>query len=288
MPAQKIAILTDTNSGMTPQEASALDIHLLAMPFFINGELFYEGISLSQREFYERMDGNQDISTSQPSPGDTLQMWDSLLQEADSLIYIPMSSGLSSTVDTAQTLSQLPEYQGKVFVVDNKRISATQRQSVYDAALLRSRGLSAAEISDFLHRTAMDARIYIMVDTLKYLKKGGRVTAAGALLGDALNIKPILQIAGDKLDAYKKVRGIKAAKEAMLEVLAKDIAEDFAGQDVLVMTAYSGDPAAGEEWNRTVQQYFPNGPVYNAPLPLSIACHTGPGALGIGCVKWIR
>lgn len=222
-----------------------------------------------------------------PSPGDTMAVWDKLLAEAEAVVYIPMTSGLSSVVSVAQGLAQTPEYAGRVFVADNKRISATLRQAVYDAVLLRSRGLTAAEICAELDRTAFDARILITVDTLRYLKKSGRVTAAGAMLGDALGIKPVLKIEGGKLDAFKKVRGLRAAKQTMLESLAAEREKSFGG-DALVLTAYSGDPEAGEEWNRLVQEYFPDGPVYNAPLPLSIACHTGPGALGIGCVRPVK
>ena len=282
----QVAILTDTNSGITQAEADEIGAHLLAMPFYINGELFYEGVTLSQREFYQRLQANDEVSTSMPSPGDTMAAWDKLLAEAEAVVYIPMTSGLSSVVSVAQGLAQTPEYAGRVFVADNKRISATLRQAVYDAVLLRSRGLTAAEICAELDRTAFDARILITVDTLRYLKKSGRVTAAGAMLGDALGIKPVLKIEGGKLDAFKKVRGLRAAKQTMLESLAAEREKSFGG-DALVLTAYSGDPEAGEEWNRLVQEYFPYGPVYNAPLPLSIACHTGPGALGIGCARRI-
>lgn len=283
----QVAILTDTNSGITRAEAEEIGVHLLAMPFYINGELFYEGVTLSQREFYQRLQANDEVSTSMPSPGDTMAAWDKLLAEAEAVVYIPMTSGLSSLVPVAQGLAQQPEYAGRVFVADNKRISATLRQAVYDAVLLRSRGLTAAEICAELDRTAFDARILITVDTLRYLKKSGRVTAAGAMLGDALGIKPVLKIEGGKLDAFKKVRGLRAAKQAMLFSLAEEREKSFGG-DALVLTAYSGDPEAGEEWNRLVQEYFPGGPVYNTPLPLSIACHTGPGALGIGCVRPVK
>ncbi|MGI5894679.1 MAG: DegV family protein [Candidatus Merdivicinus sp.] len=282
---RKIAILTDTNSGMTHAEAAQLDVHLLPMPFYLDGQLYYEGVTLSQKEFYQQLQQNREVKTSQPSPGDTMKMWDELLSDHEALVYIPMSGGLSSTVVTARMLASEPPYDGKVFVADNRRISATQWQSVRDAALLREKGLTAEEICAELERTAMDARIYIMVDTLKYLKKGGRVTAAGAMLGDALNIKPILKIEGEKLDAFKKVRGVKAAKQAMIEIMEEDCRLLRPQWKLRVMTAYSGDPELGAEWNRMVQEYFPEAPVYCAPLPLSIACHTGPGALGIGCVR---
>ncbi len=283
----QVAILTDTNSGITQAEADQIGVHLLAMPFYINGELFYEGVTLTQREFYQRLQANDEVSTSMPSPGDTMHAWDELLKEARAVLYIPMTSGLSSAVSVAKSLAQAPEYAGRVFVADNKRISATLRQAVYDAVLLKSRGLPAERICEELDRTAYNARILIMVDTLKYLKKSGRVTAAGAMLGDALGIKPVLKIEGGKLDAFKKVRGLRTAKEIMLEAVARERETSFGG-DALVMTAYSGDPETGEEWNRLVREYFPGEEVYNTPLPLSIACHTGPGALGVGCVRPIQ
>ena len=211
----KIAIVTDSNSGITQAKAREMGIRVLPMPFYINGELYFEDITLTQEEFYQKLDENADISTSQPSPADVMGLWDEVLEEYDELIYIPMSSGLSASCETAEGLSR--EYNGRVHVVDNQRISITQRQAVLDAMEMADKGLTASQIVDVLLREKLEASIYITVDTLKYLKKGGRVTAAGAALGTVLNIKPVLQIQGDKLDAFAKVRGFKAAKAKMLD-----------------------------------------------------------------------
>ena len=218
---KKIAIVTDSNSGITQAQAKELGITVLPMPFFINEELFFEDISLSQEEFYQRLEEDADISTSQPSPGDVIDLWDKLLEEHEEIVHIPMSSGLSSTCETAISLSQ--DYDGRVQVVDNKRISVTLVESVMDAIKLRDAGKSAAEIKEILEREWAEATIYITVDTLKYLKKGGRITPAAAALGTVLNLKPVLTIQGDKLDAFAKVRGWKAAKKTMLKAIDKDI-----------------------------------------------------------------
>lgn len=279
----KIAIITDTNSGISPEEAKELNIELLPMPFFINEEVYYEGVTLSQEEFYHALTTGASVSTSQPSPASITDLWDSILENNDFIVHIPMSSGLSSSYATAKMLSE--DYDGKVFVVDNKRISVTHRQSVLDAIALRSAGRSAAEIAEYLEKTALDADIFLTVETLSYLKKGGRITPAAAALGTALNIIPVLRIQGEKLDAFKKVRGQKKAQNIMLESIAKNLQEDFAGDDVVIQTAYAGDAEYGERWNQTVREYFPGRTVENHVLPLSISCHTGPGTLGIVCMK---
>ena len=232
-----IAIITDSNSGITQAAARELGIRVLPMPFYINEELFFEDITLTQEEFYRRLAEDADISTSQPAPGDVTELWDRALEECDQVVYIPMSSGLSASCETAMMLSA--DYKDRVFVVDNQRISITQRQSVLDALAMVRAGLSAREIHDILMRERLEASIYITVDTLKYLKKGGRVTAAGAAIGAVLNIKPVLQIQGDKLDAFAKARGWKSAKRIMLDAMEKDIAERFAGQRVHLSAAYT-------------------------------------------------
>lgn len=279
----KIAIITDTNSGMTQEEADRLGIHLLPMPFFIEGELFFEGRTLSQEEFFKALEADRTISTSQPSPSDITDLWDELLTKNDAVIHIPMSSGLSGSCATAHMLAQ--DYDNRVFVVDNKRISATQRLSVLDALTLRDAGYSAAEISHYLEEHALDASIYLTVETLSYLKKGGRITPAAAALGSALNILPVLQIKGERLDAFKKVRGQKKAYHTMIEAIRHDLAGEFSGDDVIIQTAYSGSPEKGEAWNQFVREAFPDRTVENFVLPLSIACHTGPGTVGIGCIR---
>ena len=206
----KTAIVTDSNSGITQSRGKELGIYVLPMPFFIDGELFLEDISLTQEQFYERLGADSDISTSQPSPGDVMELWEKVLKEYDEIVHIPMSSGLSNSCDTAVSIAE--EYGGRVQVVNNQRISVTQEQSVYDAMTLRDRGMSAREIREVLEREKFQSSIYITVDTLKYLKKGGRVTPAAAAVGTVLNLKPVLQIQGEKLDAFAKVRGWKAAK----------------------------------------------------------------------------
>ena len=281
----KITIVTDTNSGITQEEAKELGIYLIAMPFFINKNTYYEGITLSQEEFFKKLEDDENISTSQPSPGTVIELWDNLLKDYDYILHIPMSSGLSSSMETARMLSS--DYEGKVLVVDNKRISVTFRQSILDALYLIEKGLSAKEIQEILEKEALESIIYVTVDTLKYLEKGGRITPAVAALGSMFNIKPVLLIDGGKLDTYKKVRGLKSAQKAMIEAIKNDIENRFKGTDYLIQTAYSGDLEQGNKWNETVKQAFPEHDVYNDVLPMSICCHVGPGALGITCVKKI-
>ena len=281
----KIAIVTDTNSGITQEEAKELGIYLIAMPFFINKNTYYEGITLSQEEFFKKLEDDENISTSQPSPVTVIELWDNLLKDYDYILHIPMSSGLSSSMETARMLSS--DYEGKVLVVDNKRISVTFRQSILDALYLIEKGLSAKEIQEILEKEALESIIYVTVDTLKYLEKGGRITPAVAALGSIFNIKPVLLIDGGKLDTYKKVRGLKSAQKAMIEAIKNDIENRFKGTDYLIQTAYSGDLEQGNKWNETVKQAFPEHDVYNDVLPMSICCHVGPGALGITCVKKI-
>lgn len=280
--AERIAVAVDTNSGITPKEAKEWGVSLISMPFCINDKIYYEGKTLTQEEFFAHLAEDVEISTSQPSPGELLDTWDRLLQTNDAVIYIPMSGGLSSSVQSAKILAS--DYKGKVYVIDNKRISVTQRQSVLDALYFVKQGYSAEMIKKMLEDTALDASIFITVDTLKYLKKGGRVTPTAAAVGSVLNIKPVLQIQGDKLDAFKKVRGWKAAKKAMIAALHEEIEGRFADKKLWLGTAYSGDKAAGEAWHQTVCEEFPGYEVIGGVLPLSIACHTGPGALGIGCI----
>lgn len=281
----KIAIVTDSNSGITQADAKKMGIHVLPMPFYINGELYYEDITLTQEEFYQKLAEDADISTSQPAPGDVMELWDGLLESYDEIIYIPMSSGLSSSCETALMLSQ--DYDGKVHVIDNQRISITQRQSVLDAMEMAEKGLSAQEIEDVLMREKLEASIYITVDTLKYLKKGGRVTAAGAALGAVLNIKPVLQIQGEKLDAFAKVRGWKAAKKTMIEAMRKDIYERFAGKEVHLCAAYTCSDEEAAEWKKELEEKIPGYEIHMDRLSLSVSCHIGPGSMAVACCKRI-
>lgn len=282
---KKTAIVTDSNSGITPAEAEELGIYLVPMPFFIDGELFYEGVNLSHEDFYSKMAAGADISTSQPTPGAVLDLWDTLLEDHDDLVYIPMSSALSGSCATAEALAE--DYDGRVTVVDNQRISATQRQSVLDAVSMVNDGQDASRINEVLLRDKLEASIYITVDTLKYLKKGGRITAAAAAFGTVLGIKPVLQIQGEKLDAFAMAHGMKSAKKQMLDAVEKDMETRFAGKKgVYVAAAYTCSDDEAKLWAEEIRARFGdrfNG--YIAPLSLSVACHTGPGAYGVGCVK---
>ena len=281
----KTAVVTDSNSGITNAEAGEWGIYMLPMPFFIDGELYYEGVTLSQEEFYRHQAEGTDIATSQPSPGAVLEMWDRALETNDELLYIPMSSALSGSCATARSLAG--DYDGRVTVVDNQRISATQRQSVFDAVELLRLGYTAAETAAILKEERLAASIYITVDTLKYLHRGGRITAAAAALGTMLSIKPVLQIQGDKLDAFSMAHGMKAAKQIMLDAVEADLETRFKGvEGVYVAAAYSCTDEEARDWADEIRERF--GSRFNediAPLALSIGCHTGPGAFGVGCVR---
>lgn len=283
----KIAIVTDSNAGITQLEAENLGVYVIPMPFFANGKTYFEDISLSQKEFYEMLSEEVNISTSQPSIGEVTALWDKLLEQYDEIVEIPMSSGLSMACDTAKIFASEKPYIGKVHIIDNKRISVTQRESVLDAIRLVNAGKSGEEIKNILEEDGKNSSIYIMVDTLKYLKKGGRVTPAGAALGSLLGIKPILQIQGGKLDAYKKARGIKAAKMLMIEALKKDIEERFGGaENVCIAAAHSNALEEMEKLMEEIKKAIPNAKGYYINnLSLSVACHIGPGGLGITVSK---
>ena len=279
-----VAIVTDSNSGISQAEGKELGIYVIPMPFLVNGKLYFEDVDMNKEQFYHFLESDADLSTSQPSPGDVMDLWDKLLKEYDEIVHIPMSSGLSASCSTAMGLAQ--DYDGKVQVVDNQRISVTMQQSVMDAKHLAAAGKSAAQIKEILEKEALESSIYLVVDTLKYLKKGGRITPAAALLGSALNLKPILQIQGEKLDAYKKVRGMKAAKKNMLDAMKKDVEGRFAdyvakGQ-LNLHVAYTTDEETAKQWMEEVQNAFPDLTITRMdPLSFSITCHTGPGVLAI-------
>lgn len=282
----RTAIAADSNSGITQKEAGELGIAVLPMPFMIDGEIFYEDIDLSQEEFYRRMAQGADITTSQPSPGDVTRLWDRLLEEYDEVVYIPMSSGLSGSCQTALMLSQ--DYEGRVFVVNNHRISVTQRQSAIDARDLAARGFGGREIREILEKSGADSTIYITVDTLKYLKKGGRITPAAAALGTLLKIKPVLMIDGEKLDAFSKARTMRQARAVMLGALEKDLEQRLkdknAGHTWLHIAHTANDEAAAD-FAEQLKALYPGASVYADRLSLSIACHIGPGALAVACSK---
>lgn len=279
-----VAIVTDSNSGISQAEGKELGIYVIPMPFLVDGKLYFEDVDMNKEQFYHFLENDADLSTSQPSPGDVMDLWDKLLKEYDEIVHIPMSSGLSASCSTAMGLAR--DYDGKVQVVDNQRISVTMQQSVMDAKHLVATGKSAAQIKEILEKEALESSIYLMVDTLKYLKKGGRITPAAALLGSALNLKPILQIQGDKLDAYKKVRGVKAAKKNMLEAMKKDVEGRFSdyvtkGQ-LKLHVAYTTDEETARQWKEEVQSVFPDIAISRMdPLSFSVTCHTGPGVLAI-------
>lgn len=279
-----VAIVTDSNSGISQAEGKELGIYVIPMPFLVDGKLCFEDVDMNKEQFYHFLENDADLSTSQPSPGDVMDLWDKLLKEYDEIVHIPMSSGLSASCSTAMGLAR--DYDGKVQVVDNQRISVTMQQSVMDAKHLVAAGKSAAQIKEILEKEALESSIYLMVDTLKYLKKSGRITPAAALLGSALNLKPILQIQGDKLDAYKKVRGVKAAKKNMLEAMKKDVEGRFSdyvtkGQ-LKLHVAYTTDEETARQWKEEVQSMFPDIAISRIdPLSFSVTCHTGPGVLAI-------
>lgn len=282
----KIAVATDSNSGITQEQAKEYGVHVIPMPFFIDGETFFEDINLTQEQFYEKLEGNAEISTSMPAVGDVTDFWDKLLKEYDEVVYIPMSSGLSSSCETAVMLSQ--DYDGKVQVVNNQRISVTQKRTVLDALEMVKRGMNAAQIKEYLEETKFDSSIYIMLDTLYYLKKGGRITPAAAALGTLLKLKPVLQIQGEKLDAFAKARTAKQAKNIMLDAMAKDFKERFSAEDgtgMHLFIAYTKDIEPAYEFREMIKEQFPNMEIEIDPLSLSISCHIGPGALAIACSK---
>ncbi len=279
-----VAIVTDSNSGISQAEGKELGIYVIPMPCLVDGKLYYENVDITKEQFYHFMESDADLTTSQPSPGDVMDLWDKLLKEYDEIVHIPMSSGLSASCSTAMGLAQ--DYDGKVQVVNNQRISVTMQQSVMDAKHLAATGKSAAQFKEILEKEALESSIYLVVDTLKYLKKGGRITPAAALLGSALNLKPLLQIQGEKLDAYKKVRGMKAAKKNMLDAMKKDVEGRFAdyvakGQ-LKLHVAYTTDEETAKQWMEEVQNAFPDLTITRMdPLSFSITCHTGPGVLAI-------
>lgn len=279
----KVAIVTDSNSGITQDKANQLGISVIPMPFYINDELYFEDITLTQEQFYEKLQSDCTITTSQPTPADVTDLWDKLLEEYDQVVYIPMSSGLSNSCETAIMLSA--DYEGKVFVVDNQRISVTQKRSVLDALELAKQGKNGEEIKKILEDTKLESVIYITVDTLKYLKQGGRITPAAAAIGTVLNIKPVLQINGEKLDSFAKARGFKQGKNIMLDAVEKDINERFKGQKIHIQAAYTCSQEEAMAWKEEIESRFFGYEVDLDKLSLSVSCHIGPGAMAIAVTK---
>lgn len=289
MSAKKIAVVTDSNSGIMPNDAPE-GVFVVPMPFLVNGECYFENVSIFQKEFYEQLD-TASVSTSQPSIGDLTELWTDVLKEYDELVYIPMTSGLSQSCAAAQNLSK--DFNGRVFVVDNHRISAPMRESVYDALKLIKQGKSGAEIQECLEKMGLDSSIYIAVSTMKYLKKGGRVTPAAAMIGSILKLNPVLQIQGEKLDKYALPRGSAKAKETIKAAIKHDVevtyAEYVAKGEMALHVAHTANDAAAEALAAELKEMFPNIPFhYCDPLAMSIACHTGPGALGAAVTRFIK
>lgn len=288
---KKTAVITDSNSGITQAQGKELGIQVVPMPFFVQGDTYYEDISMNQKEFYEYLAQGAEVTTSQPSPETLMQLWRSTLEEYEKIVYIPMSSGLSSSCGTAMMLAYEEEFADKVFVVDNQRISVTQRQSVLDALALAEKGYTARQIHDILMREKFESSIYIMVNTLSYLKKGGRITPAAAAIGSMLRIKPVLQIQGEKLDAFAKVKTLKQAKTIMMKAVRKDFEDRFhdpAGEGFYMEIAYTADDTEALVFKEEVEEGFPGHPVHLDPLSLSVSCHIGPGALALAVAKRVE
>ena len=283
-----IAVVTDSNRGITQAEAKKLGIYVLPMPFMINEETFYEDITLTQEEFYNRLSEGASVITSQPTPDSIMGLWDDLLKEYEEIVHIPMSSGLSGSCQSAIMLSK--EYDNRVQVVNNQRISVTQRQATLDALTLMERGMNAEQIKDFLEEDRFNSSIYIMLDTLYYLKKGGRITPAAAALGTILKLKPVLQIQGEKLDAFAKARTVSQGKSIMINAIKNDMENRFGGvnkETIWLQIAYTYDKEAALKYKEEVQEIFPGFDIHMDPLSLSVACHIGPGALALACSKKI-
>lgn len=282
-----IAIVTDSNAGITQVQAREMGVFVLPMPFMIGGETYFEDINLTQEQFYQKLAEGADISTSQPSPESVLKLWKDLLKDYDEIVHIPMSSGLSGSCQSALVLAQ--DFGGRVQVVNNQRISVTQRQSVLDALELAAKGHSAEEIREILESVKFESSIYIMLDTLYYLKKGGRITPAAAAIGTLLKLKPVLQIQGEKLDAFAKARTSAQGKNIMINAIRNDILHRFGGfterQEVRIALAYTQDLEAAEQWKAQVQEAFPGYDLHMDPLSLSVSCHIGPGALAVTCTR---
>lgn len=286
----KIAVVTDSNSGITQAEAKELGIRVLPMPFMFGSDskTYYEDISLTRDEFFGRLTEGEKVVTSQPSPSDVLKCWDEVLEEYDEIVHIPMSSGLSGSCQSAMMLAN--DYEGKVFVVNNQRISVTQKRSVLDAMELADKGYTGAQIKEILEKEKFESSIYIMLDTMEYLKRGGRVTPAAAAIGTILRIKPVLQIKGERLDAFSKARTINQGKTTMINAMKNDIENLYGGLDKDSVWLYAVDAynhEAGEQWYKEVQEAFPGFRVLKDSLSLSVSCHIGPGALAIACSKKI-
>ena len=285
---KKVAVVTDSNSGITQDEAKKLGVYVIPMPFIVNEEEYFEDINLTQPEFFAKLEEDAEISTSQPAIGAVTELWDNLLKEYEQIVHIPMSSGLSESMNTARNFAK-NQYVGRVEVVDNRRISITQRRSVVDALNLAKDGFSAKEIREYLERTGSDSSIYIMVNTLKYLKKGGRITPAAAAIGTVLNVKPVLQIQGGKLDQFAKVLNIKTAKAKMIAQVKEDLETRFKDLyekgEMRISVAHTNNYEKANEFAKELEEATGLKPEFVDPLSLSVACHIGSGSLACGCYR---
>ena len=283
----KIAIVTDSNSGISQKEAKEMGIFVLPMPFLINGKEYLDGVDLLPEQFYEFLKEDADVATSQPSPDSVMKLWEEVLKEYDEIVHIPMSSGLSGSCQTAMMLSD--DYDGKVQVVNNQRVSITQIASIADAQKLIAAGKTAAEVKEVLEKEALQSSIYVTVTTLKYLKKGGRITPAAAALGTMLRLKPVLQIHGEKLDAFAKVRTMNAAKRTMIDAIRSDLENRFAGQEMRLDVAHTNNKEAALEFVKELEAEFPGYQVQRVDeLSLSVACHIGDGCLAVACSRVVE
>ncbi len=284
---KKVGVATDSHSGISPEKAAKNGIFILPMPFYLDDECYYEGINLTRDLFFDKVKKGAVVKTSQPLPEKVMEMWDNALKEYDELVYIPMSSGLSGSCATAKMLAKEDAYDGRVFVVDNGRVSAAQERSVYDALELAEQGFGALKIKEILEEARARHIIYIGIDNLEYLKRGGRISKTTAAIGSVLNIKPVLRFNTGILETYKKCRGMHQARKAMIEAMRQEFDGEFKDEyeknEVYLLMASSADPDTTAEWRKEVTEAFPNLPLVEAPLSLGLSCHIGPGGLGIGC-----
>ena len=282
----RVAVMTDSNSGITQLDGKNMGVGVMPMPFTIDGKIYYEDVSLSREEFFQMMADDKNILSSQPAPADLLEMWDKALEKNDQIVYIPMSSGLSGSCQNARMLAN--DYHGKVYVVNNQRISVTQKRSVQDALQMAANGMDAARIREVLERERFDSSIYIMLDTLKYLKKGGRITPAAAAIGTLMRIKPVLQIKGERLDAFSKARTLNQGKTTMINAIRHDIENLYGENNIWMYAVHAQVPDEFAVFRKEVRDAFPGYEVEDDRLSLSICCHIGPGALAIACVKKVQ
>ena len=293
MTKEKLAIITDSNSGIFPDEYLAEDVFILPVPFIINGESYYENITLTQEIFYQLLDDHVLVSTSQPSVGDVMDFWRERLKDYDAIIHIPMSRALSNSYDTATVLANEEEFKNKVFVVNNRRIATTQKASVLDAIALKNQGKSAVEIKEYLEQTALDSVVYIAVDSMKYLKRGGRITPSAATIGTILNIKPVLQIYGEELDKFSLPRSMPKAIDVMINAIQKDLdtrfSEYVANDEIILCVEHTNNEAAAQKLFANLKDIFPNVTLRSCSrLPLCASCHVGPKSLAITCARVIK